>query len=239
MRAIAAIAMREVASMFRLPVGWVVVALFLLLTGSVFALTLQPGQPASLRDFFTVAAWMLMPVAPAVSMRTFSEEHRTGTSEMLLTAPVSDAGAVLGKFAGCLAFLLCMLAPTLVFPVVLWMAAAPAPDAGPIVAGYLSLVLQGSLYLALGVAISALTSSQTLAYLATLFPIMGLLLLSSVPEDAVPGAAHAVLSALAIAPRSADFARGVIDSSHVVFFLSAAGACLFAAHTVLESRRWR
>lgn len=225
--------------MFRLPVGWVVIALFLLLTASVFALTIEPGQPASLRDFFSVAAWLLMPVAPAISMRGFAEESRTGTAEALLTAPVSDAGVVIGKYLGALGFLVCMLAPTLVYPAVLWSIADPAPDVGPVVAGYLSLMLQGALYLAIGTAISAMTSSQTLAYLATLFPILGLLLLSGVSADAVPALVHRGLSAIAIRPRSLDFARGIVDTGHVVFFLAASAWCLFVAHAALDARRWR
>ncbi len=233
------IARREFASMFRLPVGWVVVALFLLLTAAVFALTLIPGNPASLRDFFSVSAWLLMPVAPAVSMRLLAEEHRTGSDEPLLTAPVSDLAVVAGKYLGACAFLVCMLAPTVVFPVVLWVVSDPKPDPGPVVAGYLNLLLQGSLYLAIGAAVSAMTSSQTLAYLATLFPILGLLLLGTVEAGTLPEWARVVVSALSIQTRASDFARGVLDTAHLVYFLAGSLWFLALAHTALASRRWR
>ena len=239
MMAIFAIARREFASMFRLPVGWVVIALFLLLTSSVFVLTIAPGQPASLRDFFAVSAWLLMPVAPAISMRLLAEEHRSGTSEPLLTAPVSEAGVVLGKYLGAWCFLLCVVAPTIAYPVVLWSISDPKPDPGPILAGYLSLVLQGSLYLAIGTCVSALTSSQTLAYLATLFPILGLLMLSALAPGTIPAWLEPIVAAISIRDRAADFARGIIDTAHIVFFLVATAWCLFAAHAALESRRWR
>ena len=239
MRAICTIARRELGSMFRLPVGWIVLALFLLLTGTVFSLRLIPGSPASLRDFFQVSAWLLMPVAPAISMRLFSEELRTGTAEMLLTAPVSNTGIVLGKYLGALGFLVCMLVPTLVFPAVLWTISDPRPDLGPIAAGYLSLILQGALYLAIGSAISAMTTSQTLAYLATLFPILGLLLLGSVSTETVPLWLAKTIHAIAIGPRTADFARGIIDTAHVVFFLASSSVFLFLAHAALDARRWR
>lgn len=239
MSAAAAIAGREFASMFRTPVGWVVIALFLLLTAAVFLGGLAPGQPASLRDFFTVSAWLLMPVTPAISMRLLAEEHRSGSAEPLLTAPVSDATVVLGKYAGAWCFMAVMMAPTLVYPAVLWAVADPTPDPGPIGAGYLSLALQGSLYLAIGTAVSALTSSQTLAYLATLFPILGLLLASAAAPGAAPGWVNSVVGAISVQGRAADFARGIIDSGHVVFFLAASAWCLFAAHTALQSRRWR
>lgn len=239
MSAVLTIARRELASMFRLPVGWVVIALFLLLTASVFALTLSPGAPASLRDFFAVSAWLLMPVAPAISMRLLAEEHRAGSDEPLLTAPVSDAGVIAGKYLGAWLFMACMLAPTVVFPVVLWTVADPRPDPGPFVAGYLSLLLQGSLYLAIGTAVSSMTSSQTLAYLATLFPILGLLLLGIVSPDALPGWVRVAVDALSIQTRTGDFARGIIDTAHIVFFSAASAWFLALAHAGLESRRWR
>lgn len=237
-----AIARRELASMFRMPVGWVVIALFLLLTASMFVLGLAPGQPASLRDFFSVSAWLLMPVAPAISMRLLAEERRTGSDEPLLTAPVSDGAVVLGKYAGAWLFMACMMAPTLIYPAVLWSVSDPTPDPGPVVAGYLSLMLQGSLYLAIGTAVSAMTSSQTLAYLATLLPILGLLLLSAGAGDAygaLPEWLRRMVELVSVRARAADFARGIIDTSHVVFFAAASAWCLFAAHTALDARRWR
>jgi ABC-2 type transport system permease protein len=239
MMATVTIARRELASMFRLPVGWVVIALFVLLTASVFALTLVPGAPASLRDFFGVSAWLLMPVAPAISMRLLAEEHRTGSDEPLLTAPVTNAAVVIGKYLGAWLFMLCMLAPTLVYPAVLFAIGDPKPDPGPVVAGYLSLLLQGSLYLAIGTAVSSMTSSQTLAYLATLFPILGLLLLGTVDAEALPVWVRVVTEALSISARSGDFARGIIDTAHVVFFAAASAWFLGLAHAGLESRRWR
>ena len=233
------IARRELASMFRLPVGWVVIALFLLITAMVFALTLQPGAPASLRDFFSVSAWLLMPVAPAVSMRLFAEERRAGSDEPLLTAPVSDLSVVLGKYLGAWLFTASMIVPTLIYPVVLWAVADPKPDPGPVVAGYLSLMLQGSLYLAIGTAVSSMTSSQTLAYLATLFPILGLLLLGTVDPGALPAWSREVVSAMSLQLRAGDFARGIIDTAHIAFYLLASAWFLWLAHTGLGARRWR
>lgn len=239
MTAILTIARRELASMFRLPVGWVVVALFLVLTASVVALSIQPGAPASLRGFFTISAWLLMPVAPAVSMRLLAEEHRTGTDEVLLTSPVSALGVVLGKFLGAWLFLVCMLVPTLAYPALLFVVSDPAPDLGPMVSGYLLLLLQGTLYLAIGTAVSSMTSNQTLAYLATLFPILALLLAGSLASQSLPELLRPVHEAAQIGRRGSDFARGIIDTGHIVFFLAVSAWCLALAHASLEWRRWR
>jgi ABC-type transport system involved in multi-copper enzyme maturation permease subunit len=99
-----AIAARELGAMFRTPVGWVVTALYALLTAVLFTLqTIDPGAPATLRYFFTPAAWLLMIVAPALSMRLFSEEYKAQTIEPLATAPVGPLTIVLGKYLGAVA----------------------------------------------------------------------------------------------------------------------------------------
>lgn len=240
MNAIAAIALREFRSFFRLPVGWIVVALFLLLTGAVFATAiLAPGQAATLRPFFAIAGWLLLPVVPAISMRLFSEELRTGTIEPLLTSPVRDGSLVLGKFLGASLFLLAMFLPTLCYPVVLWAVSDPAPDAGPIIAGYLSLVLLGMLNLAVGTLASACTSSQTLAFLATLFVLLGTLLAPSFPTQSLPMALQRIVEAFSLAPRMGDFAKGVIDTGHLIWFGASTAWLLVLATLALQSRRWR
>ena len=193
-----------------------------------------------MRYFFGVSAWLLLPVAPAVSMRLLSEEMRAGTIEPLMTAPVSDASVVVGKYLGAAAFLAAMFVPSLVVPAILAMAADPRPDAGPIVAGYLSLVLLGLLYLAAGVLASALTSNQTLAFLATLLGLLLVLLVTTVGAEnaSLPEWAQRVLASLSLSRRVADFAKGVIDTGHVVFFLGGTVWLLVLAVAALGSRRW-
>jgi len=240
MRAAWVIATRELRSFFRLPVGWIVVALFLLLTGGVFAIeTLNPGAPASMRTFFGVASLLLMWIVPAVSMRLFSEELRSATIEPLATAPVGDATLVIGKFLGGAMYLICLLVPTTVYPVVLAFVSEPAPDPGPILAGYLSLLLAGSVYLAFGLVASALTSSQTLAYLGTLLGLVGLQLLSTRVADRAPDAIGPWLSRLSIEAPVADLARGVVSTPGIVGLLGGTVWLLCLAYVCIGWRRWR
>ncbi len=235
-----AIARRECASLFRLPAGWVIIALYVFLCGSVFALrTIVPGAPATLRDFFAISGWLLLPVVPAISMRLLSEESRSGTIESLMTSPVSDLAVVLGKYAGACLFFLAMLAPTSVFVVVLFAIGEPDPDLGPIIAGYLSLILQGMLYLAIGTLASSVTANQTLAFLLSLFTILALLMTSSLAVERAPAMVRAVIQAISIDERVRDFSRGVVDLSHVVFFLSGSAVFLTLAIVAVQSRRWR
>ncbi|MEM8835632.1 MAG: ABC transporter permease subunit [Planctomycetota bacterium] len=236
MSALLAIASREVASAFRTPVGWVVIALFSLLGGIVFVAGLTPGEPASMRTFFSLSEWLLLPIAPAISMRLIADERRVGTLETLVTAPVSDWQVAVGKYLGALVFLALMLAPSLIYTGVLeWLS---DPDLGPILAGYLGLLLVGMLYLAVGLLASTLTESQVVAFLGTLFFFLIVWLGGSQLAPRVPDAVAEVLYALSVFGRLGDFAKGIIDTEHIVFFVVT--SCWFVALSAvaLEIRRW-
>lgn len=233
------IAWREYRSFFRTALGWMAMALYLLVAGLVFGYgILRPGESASLRDFFGLSGFLLLPVVPAITMRLVSEELKQGTIEPLMASPVSDWSIVAGKYAGACLFLLTVLAPTLVYPVVLWWVSDPRPDPGPIAAGYLSLVLLGGMYVAAGLLVSTLTSSQALAFLGTFLALLALLLMGTDLVE-LPEWGRAAVSAVAIRPRLSEFAKGVVDTGHVAYFVAATGWLLVLAYVSLESRRWR
>jgi ABC-2 type transport system permease protein len=239
MRGLWTIAWREFRSFFRVPLGWVAIALYLFLAGVIFAeRVLAPGEPASLRYLFSISGFLLLPVAPAITMRLLSEELRSGTIEPLMTSPVSDAGIVLGKFLGAVLFLTAMLGPTVLHAVTLVAMSDPRPDIGPIAAGYLSLVLLGSLYLAVGMLFSSFTANQTLAFLGT---FLFLLVFLMVTGDRVnlPAPVARVIARAAVGPKLNDFAKGVIDTSHVVFFIATSAWFLAMTYVSLQTRRWR
>jgi ABC-2 type transport system permease protein len=241
MRTALVIARREYGAFFRVPLGWIVAALFLFLSGVVFVKsTLTPGEPASMREFFAFWWRVLIVISPAISMRLLAEEHRTGTIDPLMSSPVSEASIVAGKYLGALGFLVTCLAPTLVYVAVLMGLARPDP--GPIIAGYLGVVLLGMLQLALGVLFSALTSSQTLAFLATLFTLIlvesGSVWLAGVlPPPPSPWGGVALSFSMDL--RIADFAKGLIDTGHVAYFIVMSLWLLALAAVVLRTRRWR
>lgn len=233
-----AVAVREYAAFFRVPLGWIVIALFFCLSSLFFArMSIVPGEPATMRDFFGVWWGLLLVLCPAISMRLFSEEHRSGTIETVLTAPISEAALVAGKHLASMMFLLTMLAPTVIYVIVLWTLARP--DLGPIISGYLGLTLLGSLYLAVGCLASAVTSSQTLAFLATMFGLMALDILPRQIAGALPDEAARLVYMISPSLRLADFSRGLINSAHAVFFIVVSLWFLAACTVVLQSRRWR
>ncbi|MBX3357552.1 MAG: ABC transporter permease subunit [Phycisphaeraceae bacterium] len=232
-----AIAAREYSSMFRIPLGWIVTALFLALSGVLFSRVIQPGEVASMRPFFTIWWSLLVVVAPAISMRLLSDELRSGTIEPLLTAPISEASVVAGKYAASVLFLCTMLAPSLLY--VLVIASLSSPDLGPIASGYIGIVLLGMVYLAVGLLASAMTSSQTLAFLGTLFVLLLADVAARVGSGFAPDWAVPALYALSPTLRIDDFAKGVIDTGNVAYFIVVSLWFLAVTTIVLQSRRWR
>ncbi len=238
MNQFAAVFKREYGSFFRTPLGWVVCALFLFLSGLVFSRSvLVAGEVASLREFFTLWWSLLAVIAPAVSMRLLADELRTGTIEPLLCSPVSELTIASGKFAAAGAFLATCLLPTLVYPVLLF--ALSRPDAGPMFAGYLGVMLLGLLYLAIGLLLSALTSSQTLAFLGTLFVILSAELGAQQLALRLPAPWDAAALKLSVSLRVGDFARGIVDTRHVVFMIVLCVFFVGCTAVVLKARRWR
>lgn len=231
-----AIARRELASYFRVPLGWVVIALFALLSGVLFAITIAPGAPASLRSFFNLATWTMLFIAPAVSMRLISEEARAGTLETLATSPVASVAVVMGKYLGACGFLLAMLVPTLAYVAALEVFADP--DYGPILTGYLALIFSGMIYLAVGLLASTLSTSQTSAFLGALFTLL-LLRLGAAQGGRLPEPWSEIAFALSLDLRTDDLAKGVVDLGGVTFFLAGSVWFLSLAAVALEARRWR
>lgn len=239
-RALVAIAGRELGAMFRTPVGWVSCALYTLLTAVVFALqTVEPGEPASLRYFFAPSAWLLLVIAPAISMRLFAEEYRAGTAEALFSAPVSRGVALLGKYAGAVLTLACVFLPTLAFPLCLaWLADGPI-DAGAIGAGYLGLLCVAMLYLAVGTLVSTTTDSQVLAFLVTLIALVLVMILAGPGAQRAPGWLGPILAQLSVPGRAGVFASGIVETRHLLFFAGTSGGCLALAFAVLSLREGR
>jgi ABC-2 type transport system permease protein len=240
MTGVLTVALRELLGLFRVPVGWVVLALYLFLTGVLFSLTgLEAGTPASLRGVFGASVILVVLVAPAVSMRLVSDELRTGTIEGVLSAPISSLGYVLGKYLAGLGFVVLLVLPMLVHALVLREVSTPATDLGPVLAGMLSLVLLGSLCVSVGLLASSLTESQTLAFLGTVLALIGWILGTTVAPAYAPAWLAEWLSRGSIGRRIDDFARGVIDLGHVLAFVSVSCWFVLAAGCAVEARRWR
>ncbi|GAC1340415.1 MAG: hypothetical protein NVSMB18_10420 [Acetobacteraceae bacterium] len=164
MTAFLALVAKEVRALFVSPIAYAVIAVFLVLNGYGFAVTLIATKQATLANVFFQAAVQLVLFVPLVTTRQFAEERRGGTLELLLTSPVREGGIVLAKFAASMSVLLAMVALTLVYAGVL--ARFSTPEWGPIYSGYLGLVLLAGTLVSIGLAVSALTANQIVAAVA-------------------------------------------------------------------------
>ncbi len=231
-----AIARRELHSYFVSPVAYVVGALFLLITGFLFSIILSQTSEATMGPLFGNFSVIFLFIVPGLTMRLLAEEQRTGTLELLLTAPVRDSELVLGKFLGVFLLLLVLLAVTLVYPLILFLAGNP--DRGPILAGYLGVILQGAAFLAIGLFASSLTQNQIIAALLA-FVILLLLWLSDALSQFTGGRIGDLFRFLSITRHFDDFPRGIIDTRHLVYFLSVIAAALYFTVLSVQVRRWR
>ena len=238
MGTIFALAGREIRSYFSLPIAYVVVPAYLLLA-SVQLFVLQPffvvGR-ATVRPMFDFAPFLFTLFVPAITMRALAEERRSGTLELLLSWPVSDWQVVLGKFLG--AWALLGVAVLLTLPAPLSIAALGPLDWGPVIGGYLGLMLLGGAYLALGLLASAGTHNQIVAFILGFVACFAFFVVGRAAAIAPPEIAG-FLEAVGFEARFSNIARGVLDSRDVVFFGSVVFGALALTVEVLNARRWR
>src|SRR5919198_473433 len=161
MRNVWAVTTRELRAYFLSPLAYIVMAFFLFGSGLLFALIIEQSREASLRGLISNVSVLFLFVVPMISMRLLAEEQRTGTIELLLTNPVQEWQIVSGKFLASILMILVMLGLTLLFPLFLFLFGNP--DRGPILSGYVGIILQAAAFLAVGLWASSLTENQIVA----------------------------------------------------------------------------
>jgi ABC-2 type transport system permease protein len=250
-----AIFKKEMRLYFGSPVAYVVFTFFLLISGWFFSQIFLFYSDASMRSFMqpqfgqnlnvvdnvmrplfsNMSIWILI-VFPLITMRLFSEEKRAGTIELLLSYPVRDGEVLAGKYLAALALYLILLGLTLLYPGLV--AYFTRVEWGPILTGYLGLVLMGALFLAVGVLMSSLTENQLVAGIATLAVLLGIWVIGWGAEFA-GGNVRTVLQYLSIGDHLEGFTRGLIDTKDLVYFVTGVALALFLTLRSLESKRWR
>lgn len=239
---------KELSGYLLQPMAYVTTVFFLAVTGFSFwvlALVLAEGSAGVnvLQALFeSLFFWIaLMVIVPVLTMRLYAEEKRSGTVELLMTAPVSDVSVVLSKYAAALTMYALMWLPTGAYLVIL-NSLSPMTvdiDLGAVLSGYLGAMLVGSFFVALGLLASCLTSSQVVAAMAS-FALFGLFffsgLLGSITHNEVLRETIEYISAY---EHMADFARGIIDSRPVVLYITLTVFCLFVSVKVVEARKWK
>jgi ABC-2 type transport system permease protein len=246
MRNIWTIASREYKLYFASPAAYLIAFMILLVIGILFYLNLQV---ASLNQFapgvqitLVPLATLLMLATPAVTTRLLAEEQRMGTIELLLTAPVRDWELVVGKWLGAFLFMLTIVAITLIYPLVLNQFVQPGIDQGPLLSGYLGLILLCAAFVAIGVAISSLFSNQIAAFATTLgVLILFWWIIGPIAQTAgSAGGASELINYLNFSEHFyGTLVEGIIDLRNIAFYLSMTALGLFLGTMSVEVRRWR
>ncbi|HRO39861.1 MAG TPA: gliding motility-associated ABC transporter permease subunit GldF [Flavobacteriales bacterium] len=225
-------------------IGHLVIGVFLLITG--LFLWVFPGNIldlgyADLGPLFQVAPWVFLFLVPAVTMRSFSEERRTGTMELLLTKPVSELRLVLSKYLAAVLLVVLALLPTLLYWYSIGRLAVPAwsLDNGAIRGSYIGLFFLASTFTAVGLFASALTENQIVAFLVAVFLCFILYVgFDMLADFSSIGALEGTLKGMGIEQHYASMSRGVIDLRDVLYFLGVDAIFIMATRTVLQSRTW-
>jgi len=250
---------RELKSYFSSPVAYVVIGLFLLLAGLFFYLILSNFVQLSMRadmqaqyqrmapPNLNVNVMAIRPILhnmslfalfflPLITMRLFSDEKKTGTIELLMTSPVTNTETILGKFAAAAVLFLIMLAGTFVY--IIFTIAYGNPEIAPIFVGYLGVFLLGLSYISFGIFFSTLTDNQIIAAMSTVVFILFFWAIGWVSGMVSPQLGQ-TLSNFSLIEHFEDFAKGVLDTGHVVFYLSFIFMGIFLSYVSIESSKWR
>ncbi|HCA79490.1 MAG TPA: ABC transporter [Bacteroidetes bacterium] len=230
-----AIMRREVKSYFNSAIAYVVIVVFLAIVGWFHTSNLFLSNVATMRLLFELVPIVFLFVVPAVTMRLLSEEKKSGTIELLTTKPLHDAEIVLGKFLAAWALIGVALLLTLVYYITI--AALGKIDNGPVVGGYLGLMLMAGVYVAIGLLASSLTENQVIAFIIGFVFVFTLFMLDKVLIY-IPDAFASIVEFLGIDYHFGNVARGVIDSRDLIYFFSLLGFMLYLTVVSLGRRKW-
>ncbi len=237
MRSVFIIMKREFHSFFLSPIAYIFLTLYLVLTNFTFFQSFFLIGEASMRSYFDLLPWLFLIFLPAITMRSWAEERKNKTLELLLTWPVRDIEVVLGKFLASFLFLALALILSLTVPISINMIGNP--DIGIIFASYIGALILGGAYIAVGMAISSITENQIVAFIATVvFLLIFIVIGHNGIISYVPTPVAMILTSLSLESHFNSIARGVLDSRDFIYYLSVIGFALFLNVQSLESRKW-
>jgi ABC-2 type transport system permease protein len=249
-----AIAQKEIRSYFASPIAYIVIGIWAVLYGFFYASLLayfvrqsmqmsQFGgqQPVNINEqmirlLFQNVTILILFLLPAITMRAYSEEKRSGTIELLLTSPLTDWQIILGKFFGAMTLYAAMLGVTLIHIAILFRFGSP--EWKPIATTYLGLLLFGGCFISVGLLISSLTKNQIIAFVASLGVFLLLWIIDWMATFSGP-TMSAILTYLSIIGHLEDFTKGVLDTTHLIYYFSFMTFGLFLTAKSVDTERWR
>jgi ABC-2 type transport system permease protein len=238
MRNTVAVFKKEFKTYFNTPIAYIIITVFLLITNWLFFKGFFLIDQATMRSFFGSMPWIFLFFVPAITMRLWAEEKRSGAIELIMTLPLKDIEVILGKYLASLLFLIITILLTCTMPITL--SYIGKPDNGPIIGGYLGIIFLGAAYLAIGSFISSLTKNQIIAFILSIAVCFGLfivgenIVLMNVPYFIAP-----FLEYLGLGSHFASISRGVIDTRDIIYYLSIVAFFIYLNIRSVESRKWR
>jgi len=226
---------KELKSYFNSPIAYIVIIVFLAIVGWFFVTGLFANNVASMRSMFDMVPFVFLFFIPAITMRSFSEEKKQGTIELLLTKPVKDIELVIGKFLAALVLTIITLLPTLIYMIVVLFLGET--DKGSIIGGYLGLILMSSVYIGIGIFASSLTENQVVAFIVSFIIVFALFMMGKILVQVSPGLVSAV-EFISTDYHFTNISRGVIDTRNLIYYFSMIFLTIFLTKVSLESRKW-
>ncbi len=227
------IAKKELSSYFKSSTAYIVLVLMISIFNIFFFMIIDQNREASLRDVFLVMDFMLIFLAPIITMRLFAEEKLTGTMEFLMTSPVSNTAIVLGKYIGVLILFTIMISLTYIYYGIIEYFANP--DRMTILTGYIGIWLEGALFLAIGSMTSSWTRNQIVAAIMS-FAIIFMLYFSATVSSYFAGSAESIIQTISSRKHLENFASGIFTISDITYYLSGILVCLAFARLSIEKR---
>jgi ABC-2 type transport system permease protein len=225
---------KEFKGYFISPIAYIVISIFLILTGWFFFSTFFLFGQAEMRNFFSLLPIIFSFIIPAIAMRLFSEEFNTGSYELILTLPVSSLDIILGKFLAAAAFVIIMLIPTCMYAI--FISFLGDLDWGPVIGGYIGAILLGAAFSAIGLFASSLTRNQIIAFITGMSFCFVLTLIDKMLFF-LPEAALDVFQFLGADFHFQNVSKGVIDSRDILYFVSVCFVMLYGTHLVIQERK--
>lgn len=225
---------KELKSYFITPIAYIVIAIFLLITGWFFFSTFFLYNQASMRNFFSLLPITFAFVIPAVTMRLFSEEMNVGSYEILITLPLNFTEIILGKFMASVVFISVMLLPTVFYAITI--TTMGSLDWGPVLGGYIGAILLGAIFSAVGLFASSLTKNQIIAFIIGMSICLALTLIDKMLFF-LPESLLGLLEFMGADFHFENIAKGIIDSRDILYFLTLSFMALYGNHLVLQGKK--
>ena len=224
---------KEFSGYFISPIAYIVISIFLVVTGWFFFSTFFLFNQANLRNFYSLLPITFSFIIPAMTMRLFSEELNVGSYELLLTMPVTFHDVIIGKFMACIAFIAAMLVPTIAYPV--FVTVMGQLDWGPVIGGYIGAILMGGAFAAVGLFASSLTRNQIIAFIVATAICFSLTVIDKMLFF-LPKTFLGIMTYLGTGYHFQNISKGIIDSRDILYFISVVFLGLYGAYLAMQEK---